>query len=39
MQAANGFRYLRVCLDRLDNQAGVDNVWEQKKLEAARREV
>jgi len=25
---------LRVCLDRLDNQAGVDNAWEQEKLEA-----
>jgi len=23
-----------VCLDRLDNQAGVDNVWEQYKLKA-----
>ena len=23
--------YLRVCLDRLDNQAGVDSVWEQEK--------
>jgi len=23
-----------VCLDRLDNQAGVDSAWEQKKLEA-----
>jgi len=23
-----------VCLDRLDNQAGVDSAWEQEKLEA-----
>jgi hypothetical protein len=26
--------YWQVCLDRLDNQVGVDNVWEQEKLEA-----
>ena len=31
--------YLRVCLDRLDNQAGVDNVSEQKKLEATKKAV
>jgi len=24
-----------VCLDRLDNQAGMDFAWEQKKLEAS----
>ena len=27
--------YLRVCLDRLDNQAGVDSVREQEKPEAS----
>ena len=33
---ANGLRYWQVCLDtlRVDNQAGVDNAWEQEKLEA-----
>jgi len=27
--------YLRVCFDKLDNQADVDNVWEQEKTEAS----
>ena len=27
-------RYLRVCFGRLNNQAGVDSVWEQEKPEA-----
>ena len=31
--------YLRVCLDRLDNQVGVDNAWEQEKLEARKMPV
>jgi hypothetical protein len=30
----NGLRYWQVCLDKLDNQAGVDNALEQEKLEA-----
>jgi hypothetical protein len=34
---ANRLRKGTVCLDRLNNQAGVDSVWEQKKLEARKK--